>query len=873
MASTERTCFRIKRLKKDFGTECVLNIDHEVEIFSGQITALLGYSGSGKSTLLNILSLLDEATCHESNDCDISFHSWEYGLKEYNCLSYNDRVALRRKSFGFVFQAGHLIENLTCRDNIVLPLAMNAYSQPDRQRRADRFLSYIDLDIHEEKFPSQLSGGQLQRVAVSRALAHDPEVIFADEPTGNLDPDLGAKIMNMLQQWQKKADGNVRSLIFVTHNFDYAFKYADRILLLERRGETGANITTSLSARERQGARIFAEDESQEEISTPSALLPYLSSGHKKLAVDNLPYDSGSDSSEANARKRESLEASIGSKRLLLVCGDYFSFVLKNLFPIQIIGKNLNEKFSGVMKSFSKWMPALLNILSITVLTVAGLVIGGLWQGIIDTIEKLAVTNPFATVIDISTIGNSRYPTITPGMLKTINSLQGNRERVWSTPEADIDLLDSTDRIVVEAVGWYDVGLLFFKRDGSIAFSYNYGRTVQKGEMLTKRLELGGWTDSTFISSEIPPEKTSDFLSSNDQVGLIVSSSLLGMLGYSYTPQSLAIQYNNSRVPIPVIGVVKQTPRGDFLLPEGFWQRYRDKQWNPDPLFGRTCLGPFPTGTASQIDTILSPYLNEWNISKTIQQRENPSEYWFSLELAQGNRWRKSFFEDRFFSNIDELLEQGGFTLAVRLEFGPPTPLDDQFQTLDVDYLNASIYLKNIYLIEPMVEFLQGDLGVRADNRVLERLKWLVQMTNFGRGAFLSVVAIIMVITGSNLFLAVHQNIHRKIREIGVLMAFGASRFLVAMLYLGQSILIWIIGTALGVPLSLKVGESAEHFLMSTFELRGELSGIEINLFLVEFWLIVCVLGIGLGVCIASTLIASHFAIHIQPAQAVRTLE
>lgn len=183
-----------------------------------EYVAIMGDSGVGKSTLLNLVAGLDTA-----DDGDIV-------IDGVTMSSLNDDAAtlLRRKKFGFIFQAFHVLPHLTLMQNVALPLLLNGLPQA----RAARMLAAVGLAGRENDFPRQLSGGELQRVAIARALVHQPKLLLADEPTGNLDPDTAQEILLLLRQEIK---ANQASGILVTHSAAAAAT-ADRVLILTRDG-------------------------------------------------------------------------------------------------------------------------------------------------------------------------------------------------------------------------------------------------------------------------------------------------------------------------------------------------------------------------------------------------------------------------------------------------------------------------------------------------------------------------------------------------------------------------------------------------------------------------------------------------------------
>ena len=190
--------------------------DVTVSFGQGQFTAIMGPSGSGKSTLMHCLAGLDRLTTGQVMVGDV----------ELSSLSEKDLTLLRRNKIGFVFQAFNLIPTLTAIENITLPLDLGK-NKPD-QVLLDEVVTAVGLADRLKHKPNELSGGQQQRVAVARALASGPDVIFADEPTGNLDSQTGAEILSFMRRAVSEFG---QTIVMVTHD-PVAAAYADRVLFL-----------------------------------------------------------------------------------------------------------------------------------------------------------------------------------------------------------------------------------------------------------------------------------------------------------------------------------------------------------------------------------------------------------------------------------------------------------------------------------------------------------------------------------------------------------------------------------------------------------------------------------------------------------------
>ncbi|MFP3376239.1 ABC transporter ATP-binding protein [Bacillus sp. SIMBA_069] len=186
-------------------------------INKGEIIAIMGRSGSGKSTLLNVIGLIDMPD------------EGEYTLNEKTLteIRANQVHKTRNEMIGFVFQYFALLKEHTVLDNVALPLTYRKLKQRERETKAKFYLEKVGLKEHMHKTPDELSGGQQQRVAIARALVGEPEIILADEPTGNLDRKTGEEIMNLLLQLNEEG----RTIIIVTHDIEVANK-CNRIIEL-----------------------------------------------------------------------------------------------------------------------------------------------------------------------------------------------------------------------------------------------------------------------------------------------------------------------------------------------------------------------------------------------------------------------------------------------------------------------------------------------------------------------------------------------------------------------------------------------------------------------------------------------------------------
>lgn len=209
---------RIENLTKIFRTEEVETValnGVSLEVKDGEFVAIMGPSGCGKSTLLNILGLLDNPNEGE----------YWLGEEEVSRLKEKDRTQYRKGRIGFVFQSFNLIEELTVEENIELQLKYLGASKAERKQRTLDILRKVNLSHRAKHYPQQLSGGQQQRVAIARAVVGNPQLILADEPTGNLDSKNGKEVMELLSQLNSEGS----TIVMVTHS-QHDATYAKRII-------------------------------------------------------------------------------------------------------------------------------------------------------------------------------------------------------------------------------------------------------------------------------------------------------------------------------------------------------------------------------------------------------------------------------------------------------------------------------------------------------------------------------------------------------------------------------------------------------------------------------------------------------------------
>ena len=189
-----------------------------LKVNEGEFVAIMGPSGSGKSTSMNLVGSLDVPT---------KGHIFLDG-EDISTFSESDLAQLRGQKIGFIFQSFNLIPNLTAKENIMLPMTFQGISIEERKIKAEELLNLVGLEDRMDHYPNELSGGQNQRIAIARSLANDPEVILADEPTGNLDTKTGETVMNFLDKLHKEG----KTVVMITHEPELAEHHAQVVYWL-----------------------------------------------------------------------------------------------------------------------------------------------------------------------------------------------------------------------------------------------------------------------------------------------------------------------------------------------------------------------------------------------------------------------------------------------------------------------------------------------------------------------------------------------------------------------------------------------------------------------------------------------------------------
>ena len=207
-------CDGIRKVYGEKNNQVIALNGIDLSISKGEFVALVGASGSGKSTLLNMLAGLEKPTRGEI----------EIGGKHIEKLSEKELVTFRREKIGFIFQSYNLLNTMNALENVAMPLSFRGIGRKERLARAKKYMELVGVGRQAKHMPNQMSGGQQQRVGIARALAVNPQIIFADEPTGNLDSKTTMEVLHLMQKIVREQN---QTLVMVTHDNNLA-SYADR---------------------------------------------------------------------------------------------------------------------------------------------------------------------------------------------------------------------------------------------------------------------------------------------------------------------------------------------------------------------------------------------------------------------------------------------------------------------------------------------------------------------------------------------------------------------------------------------------------------------------------------------------------------------
>ncbi|MCP4990631.1 MAG: ATP-binding cassette domain-containing protein [Colwellia sp.] len=521
---------QFSNLKKTYKKEPALHIPGKVEIYAGQITTVLGYSASGKSTLLNLLALIDKPDKDTESLIAISYKGIYTDVKNIKEKKLNN---IRKKHYGFIFQSGHLLSHFKVYENIAVPLYLNNHNILFIQERVGGLLEKVFPNTDQGKnpklqYPRTLSGGQYIRTAVMRGISHDPTILFADEPTGSLDPVTGKKIMDIIiEEWMQERIEE-KSLIMVTHDYGQAYHYSDRILVLADgrlvmdvyRGQEDEDCFIGKSFRaidDENGKEIEFKDSDQllkavEDISGKTMhKRPDRNSMDDNIKIPGFDVDSGTEGSQS-------------------------------MFPFKYALKELiyNYKMS------------IMNLATVSILVLSALVIGGVLLGADREINTMLYTNPLLKRLILYASSNTLEGKISDsvitkdhiGKILSLKSELGSLK--FQEPKKDEygNNIWPRGNVIAGAFPFTDSIFRFYTEVGELTEPLS-GRTVNQDDPLLGYLEF---TDNGYSNDLYTPTFfNTDSLEGSEKgypFGIIISRSTMEKI-LKYGPSLILDNFSN----------------------------------------------------------------------------------------------------------------------------------------------------------------------------------------------------------------------------------------------------------------------------------------------------------------------------------------
>ena len=822
--------FRIYVARKYYGATKAVDIqknDNPVTIYRGTTTAVLGQSGSGKSTLLSLLALLDNL----DKGSKVVYRSTNGKEYLYSDLTSREKVRLRNEEFGVAFQDGHLIDHISVLETIELPMALAGLKRDIARNDAREISASLDLSEKNSSRPKELSGGQYQRVAVARAMAHKPSIIFADEPTGNLDTDTGHHVLEQLRNWRNRSHDN--TLILVTHEISLAWEYADQFIFLEDGEVKSVKQKSEFSKKDDLVVHGWKPPQERARELLDRLVSDPLNSDLKGLcdSIKNADQSTqvGIDELKGHVeelKKRLSGNDSPGAKKLLTLA-DYlvnknvqlpsnkertngygtsrwrrfryiFWYGLRDLFPLKwsILSKTLRDSIFPVL-SFS----------SIAVLVAVLLVGTGIFCGV-KKYQDEALKRDIRAKRMIATVDHkSKEDHIDNAVL---DQLRKDLSKIMVKPkilDKIFPWIEKTPQPAVDGVFRIsDVQLFASKTSNMSASKPCMGNSVYPDSPLLDRI--------TFKRKHLNKKFTMEY----DTEGIIFKADWLRRnlkINGDLFPESIYISYGKTGsgeeigVELPLLAVVDDLPDGVFIMSPGCWHKIRDKEWNPNFR-----IGQFKICSDIDVESFL-PKLNKELRNRNAEARLHNKPDIIRIKANRTVGWQRSFWNSVFSTNVKPLLcKEQPHKLEFFGEYQEPSLSSPLAVGAVAVYLND---LSSVGEVSKVIR--EGEVRLNIDPYVEDSYKRIYQTTQLSLLIFIIISACALILCTANIFLMFFQMVLRKRHEIGILKAFGSSRWFISFIFFIESFYLTLIGCVIGFFISLGIGNWASDKLKSIFEM------------------------------------------------------
>ncbi|MCP4756897.1 MAG: ATP-binding cassette domain-containing protein [Proteobacteria bacterium] len=751
----------------------------ELDFPAGKFIAIMGLSGSGKSTLMNMLGRLDHPD--EETENTLSFVD-RRALK----VSYQKKASelgsdhlFRKEYFGFVFQRCYEFKQFSSKENVILPLAVRGLTTSKRDEVGKNLMKQLGIGDLEDVKAGGLSGGQISRVSILRGIAHDPEIVFADEPTSSLDPETGHEVMKLLLDWQRAGEkpeiDDPRTLIMVTHSRTLALDYADQIIVLKD-GKVEANVS-------KEGD--WTEEQRQE-------------------VLDNLKIEK---KEETEFKHVDLYEESAWNKWFNLNKFIVY-FAQHDLFPSLSL-KGLAPTFLGV---FSLWFLLLIGFF-FTDLTHLGIIT-----------NRLILKDPFLLKIDASVRGaesgfsasmkefieglqpadlrkylNKKIETAGQELatIKNKNSdfYKGQKKELEQFKEMK-KLLEKAEanENMVTIFPYFYASAHFRMANGLDAPAPSQGRTLENwADPMIRKL--------TFLTEKpqfLKPNPDNDSLF---QEGVLVRKDLIDEFDFDTEKiKTIPYKYDEQKdvVNIPVLGVVKGLPEDVTFL------TLRDFQWK---LINR-CY----QDKKSYISVRIGPLLSG-DIPKKIQDYADDGDYYIKIvKIAMDTgeeSWIHWAFNDEspltlqyWKEDLEEILPPGFKVMPVE-EWTPDCGENK------ISFDRAAIYARDKNYVPGLIEFFDDGIPGKYELAILNHQKDAILLSERSsqtlQALFSIVIVAITILGGTMIFSTFSGSIERRSSEIAVIQATGASKRMIAGIFLVETLIVFSLAALLGLGIDALV--------------------------------------------------------------------
>ncbi len=774
-------CFQLIQLQKTYrvGEETITALQPTNLIIPwNRKIALLGYSGHGKSTLLNLLGLLDSADASSGDlryrpDAHSTYSLLGRAGEGVIPLAPKSRTDVQRHDFGFVFQFQNLLSFLNSGDNAGLRLRLLGCDRPGTRQVSDAALERLGLKAKRQRKPRELSGGECQRIAVLRALAHNPRVVLADEPTANLDRKNAERVLDALTDWQQNGtQDEPRTLLLATHDIGEAFRRCDCFLIL-RHGAV-------------QPARLLWK---QQDVSTPEQLAVRLEEPETAEASSSTALSSES-AKPVPPQPVKLAPANPSSHRR------YGSPERKAspTFLWELAYRDLADR----------WGPVAGSSFTLTLLVALAVVGWGLLAGK-ETMLRSELETPLARCLELDCSLRSDV-SIDAELLAKLYALRlpDGRPATDSPPQEHI-------------FPWLPMHLTFWKgaEEGptQMADRRARGRTVQAGDPLLNALDGQLQHGELAFSADTARE-------------ILASQRFLEEFGYPLETGVVWVQHRQQQMPLRVVGVVRKIPAVgvEFLLPDGLYQQMVLPEFQVERHLDHVLLeGIPPDFELEEARQVLSPLLEVSELGLVMEPQR------LTIRLPRGGVWPEARLRS-LAREIDRRLVEAGLLdargrqvaffdqqTASQAEPDRVTPEhpDSSGGVPEPRWTHVTLVSRSVNELPAIVEVV-APLGLSANRQYLYLLQRLQRIIQPLRNILFVVVCVAAAVSAVNLWVTAFQRVQEKTYELGILKACGMSANELSAIFMRQGVLLGTAGSLLGIAIGSVLGRSLDGIVPGT---------------------------------------------------------